>query len=195
MSVPSTSNNFDGQNRNQRGWAVAGALGVTHWATFKLAKPIEHEGGTVLTFKMHQFHNAAEHTLGRFRISATTATNEKIPLGQPETFAAVLATPKPQRSEEATKLLLDYAGVSDPEIQKANAALAAARAPVPPDKILVALENRKKELSEPTKDDPVLVQLREDTKQSSAQLKNPRLTAAEDLTWALINSPAFLFNH
>ncbi len=64
---------FNGQTRNQQGWAVAGATGVVHWATYKLAEPIKHDGGTVLTFKMHQFHNAAEHTLGRFRISATTA--------------------------------------------------------------------------------------------------------------------------
>jgi hypothetical protein len=26
-------------------------------------------------------------------------------------------------------------------------------------------------------------------------LANPRLAAVQDLTWALINSPAFLFNH
>ena len=54
---------------------------------------------------------------------------------------------------------------------------------------------RKQILSQPTKDDPQLVQLRDDVKQSEAQLAKIRLTAAEDLTWALINSPAFLFNH
>ena len=26
-------------------------------------------------------------------------------------------------------------------------------------------------------------------------IKNKRLTAAQDLAWALINNPAFLFNH
>ncbi len=61
--------------------------------------------------------------------------------------------------------------------------------------MLVSLEKRKAELSQPTPDDPMLVQLREDAKQSTKQLENIRLTAAEDLTWALINSPAFLFNH
>jgi hypothetical protein len=40
-----------------------------------------------------------------------------------------------------------------------------------------------------------LIQLRNDAKQSAQQLERIRLTAAEDLTWALINSPAFLFNH
>lgn len=185
---------FNGQLRNQQGWAVAGALGVVHWATYKLAEPIKHEAGTVLTFKLHQFHNAAEHRLGRFRISATTAKG-KIPLGQPESLAAVTSTPKASRDEAGKKLLAEYVGKTDGEIQKANAGLAAARAAVPPDTMLVKLEARKAELSKPTPDDPQLVQLREDTKHSTEQLKNLRLTAAEDLTWALINSPAFLFNH
>ena len=76
-----------------------------------------------------------------------------------------------------------------------SGAVAAAGAAVPPDAKLVALEQRKVKLSQPTSDDPQLVQLRDDAKQSAQQLERIRLTAAEDLTWALINSPAFLFNH
>ena len=184
---------FNGQLRSQQGWAVAGATGVDHWATYKLKSPIENDGEILLTFKLHQFHNAAEHRLGKFRLSATTAGGE-IPLGQPETFASILATPKQHRSEQAEKTLSDYVAATDAEIRKANEALAAAKKPVPTDSVLVSLEQRKKQLSEPTPDDPGLVQLREDVKQSTQQLQKVRLTAAEDLTWALINSPAFLFN-
>jgi hypothetical protein len=42
--------------------------------------------------------------------------------------------------------------------------------------------------------DPKLVQLRKDAAQSKTQLANLRLTGVQDLTWALINTPAFLFN-
>ena len=48
---------------------------------------------------------------------------------------------------------------------------------------------------QPIKLDAKLVQLRQDAEQSRAQLANKRLTGVQDLTWALINNPAFLFNH
>jgi hypothetical protein len=38
------------------------------------------------------------------------------------------------------------------------------------------------------------VQLRLDTAMSVRQLTDKRLTMAQDLAWALINNPAFLFN-
>ena len=43
-------------------------------------------------------------------------------------------------------------------------------------------------------EDSQLVRLRSDIEFSKQQVANKRLTAAQDLTWALINNPAFLFN-
>ena len=73
--------------------------------------------------------------------------------------------------------------------------MATAKAPVPTDPGITAMERQLAELRKPIHDDPLLLRLREDVTQSQMQLENRRLTAAEDLTWALINSPAFLFNH
>ena len=185
---------FDGATGDQKGWAVSGATGVVHWATFKLAKPIENPSGMRLTVRLHQFHNAADHRLGRFRISATTV-GEELSLGLPESLAAVLATPKADRREPDQQRLLDYVAVSDTPLADAKAAVAVAKRPVPPDTELVRLERLQERFSLETPDDPKLVQLREDVRHSTRQYEQVRLTSAEDLAWALINSPAFLFNH
>lgn len=185
---------FDGNNRDQGGWAVAGATGADHWVTYKLKQPIENRDGCVLKIQIHQFHNAADHQLGKFRISATT-TGGDIPLDLPETFRAIVATPEGDRDEAAKQKLVDYIGKTDADRTKAEAALATARQPVPRDAETVRLEKRRDALSVPTSDDERIVRLRNDVEQSKQQLARIRLTAAEDLTWALINSPAFLFNH
>ena len=62
-----------------------------------------------------------------------------------------------------------------PEIQKAREKLARVSRPVPVDAALARLQR--------------------DAAESEKQLANARLTATQDLAWALINSPAFLFNH
>ncbi|MEO1524781.1 MAG: DUF1549 domain-containing protein [Planctomycetota bacterium] len=185
---------FNNNKRGQQGWAVHDAMGVDHWATYKLKQPIENPDGGTLVINLHQFHNAAEHRIGRFRISATTADGD-IPLDLSEGLRAAVSTPAEQRSEDTTKKLLAYVGKTDPQKRKAVAALAEARKPVPRDSETVRLEQRRDQLSKETQDSSSIVRLRADAKYSSEQIKRIRLTAAEDLTWALINSPAFLFNH
>jgi hypothetical protein len=56
------------------------------------------------------------------------------------------------------------------------------------------LRQRLTEVSQPLPIDPKLAELRTAVDLSTRQLQNARLTFAQDLAWALINSPAFLFN-
>ena len=42
--------------------------------------------------------------------------------------------------------------------------------------------------------DTELTRLRADLRRSTEQVKNKRLIGVQDLAWALINTPAFLFN-
>jgi hypothetical protein len=66
---------------------------------------------------------------------------------------------------------------------------------VPPDPNLTALAAELADAEKPVADDPVLVRLRSDVAASTKQLSDRRLTATQDLVWALVNSPAFFFNH
>lgn len=185
---------IDGKIRGQGGWAVVPRGGIIHWLTFGFAEPIDYEAGTELTFSIHQYHDAAEHRLGRFRISVTT-DEEEIQLGAPEEFSAAAAIAEKDRTADNLKLLLAYLDKSDGRWQGLREALAQAEMPLPPDEKLTALEKEIAELEKPIPDDPGLVQLRADFATSAQQMVNQRLTLAQDLTWALINSPAFLFNH
>ena len=67
--------------------------------------------------------------------------------------------------------------------------------PLAVDPKLTELHDALTQAEEPIHLDPALVQLREDAKASESQNENKRLTVVQDLTWALINSPDFLFNH
>ena len=73
--------------------------------------------------------------------------------------------------------------------------LATAQRPLPIDPGVQKRRALVEELHQDVADDPALVQLRLDVTESARQIGDRRLTAVQDLAWALINSPAFLFNH
>jgi len=185
---------IDGSVRGQAGWAVSPRGGTVHWLSYGFAEPIDYEGGVELTITIDQYHDAAEHRLGHFRISVTMDEGE-IHLGLPEDFTAAAAMAEKDRKAENLKGLLAYLDKNDARWNELRAALAKAETPVPPDAQLTALQTQISELEKPIPDDPGLVQLRTDFAASTQQMLNQRLTLAQDLTWALINSPAFLFNH
>lgn len=186
---------IDGKTNDQRGWAVVPQTGISHWVIFQLKEPIAHEGGTVITFKLLQRFNQVDHTLGRFRLSATTAPKASVINGLVDEYRTILEQPIKNQNAKQKEVLLKYYRYADPEMQKKQQMLAAARMPLPVDPKLNELRNLLAEVSKPVPLDNRLVQLRHDAQMSATQISNPRLTAAQDLAWALINSPAFLFNH
>jgi hypothetical protein len=174
------------------GWAVAPQFGVPHYARFSFAKPLGDHQGTAITLTMqHRFRD--NYSIGRFRVWATTSARP-LEQGLPEEILAIVKTPAADRTEAQAKTLAAYYRTVDAGLLKKQQALAAAKRPVPEDPKLTELKNALARAEAPVAIDPKLVQLRADAEMSKQQLANKRLTGAQDLAWALINNPAFLFN-
>jgi WD40 repeat protein len=185
---------IDNANADNGGWAVAGATGVEHWAVFELESPLELKEGEWLHWELHQQSRNEMHRLGHFRLSVTDDSAEAS-LGLSENLALLASIPSKQRSQAQNEAGLAYFKTSSASLQKLRETLAKEKQPLPEDEQVVQWRKRVERLSEPLADDPLLVSLRTDVAASQQQLVQERVTAAEDIAWALINSPAFLFNH
>jgi len=62
----------DGNFGSGSGWAVYGQIGSNQVAVFKAANNVGRSAETQLTFQLHMFWGSS-HTLGKFRLSATTS--------------------------------------------------------------------------------------------------------------------------
>jgi hypothetical protein len=179
----------DGNN----GWAVHPQTGVPHFAAFSLKAPIGNaEKGVRLRFELHQ-PRPGGFSIGRFRVWATTSANP-LNIGYPASVVDALKEPAPSRTPEEQSALAAYWKENDPELRKRRFAHVASQRPLPEDPGVAERRAAITRAEEPVKLDPRLVQLRADVEQSKAQLANQRLTGVQDLAWALINTPAFLFN-
>lgn len=186
---------IDGKTPGQNnGWAISPKTGVTHWATFQIAEDSRLDEPSVLTFKLVQRYTDKMHSIGRFRISVTTA-EQPVGLSLPQKLMDILATTADKRSEEQQDDVLEFFRDRDGELSKRVAAVLESTSPLPADPKLEQLEKEVEYAKRPIPEDTPLAALRRDLEQSNKQLENRRLTAAQDLAWALINSPAFLFNH
>ncbi len=143
---------------------------------------------------LHQNFSDGQSSLGRFRVSVTNSP-KPLSFGLPEPIFNILAIDRDKRSAKQCQELADYFRANDTELQRLEQALRTAQEPLPEDPMLVRLQNRIQSLSQPLPVDRDVARLRKKINVSQQQLSNKRLTAAQDLAWALINNPEFLFNH
>ena len=141
-------------NNPQSGWAVAPQFGKAQVAVFELQNKIGTTEGTTITVTMTQ-NFGQSHTIGRFRISATTSKPPVQLQGTvPEDIAKLIEIPREKRTPQQQAQIVGHVRKNDQELARLQRVLD--EYPVPP---------------------------------------SPRILGAQDLAWALLNSPAFLFNH
>jgi len=115
-------------------WAVDPQFGKDHAAVYTTESDVGFAGGTVLTFKF-SFGNNVHHSIGRPRISITTAKPPVEVEGDPQPAAAVeiLAIAAEKRTPEQQQRLLRWYRTRDPRWQELNrrVQVSLARAPEP----------------------------------------------------------------
>ncbi len=192
----SVANSINGKvDVADRGWALSGHTGYKNEAIFECEPSTTGlDEGSAFTFVLRQGFQRARYQIGRFKIYATTSA-QPLRFGASQTLATALRTPAAKRTKEQQAVIASEYSFGYADLQKTKQGLAVARAPLPPDAKLGELEGKLVDSQKPVALDSKLVQLRRDTELSKQQMANRRLTAAQDLAWALINSPAFLFNH
>ena len=185
---------IDGQpGGNNNGWAISPQQGKDHVAIFEVAEPFGQDGGSILRFTMKQPYDDS-HTLGKFRLSVTTRKGP-LPFGLPDNVKKILAIAKDKRDAKQNEELTKYFRDNDASIKALDQQLAEAKKPLPVDGKLKELRDQIAALENTKRVDPLQDRLRHDLDLSTKQLAQRRLTGAQDLAWALINTPAFLFNH
>lgn len=192
----SVKNVFNGNvARNDKGWALAGAdPKIPHRAMLKFEKPVPGDkDGANLTVGILCRYSNGDYPISRFRIWYTTS-EDPLEFGLPAKVAAVVTKPKNLRTEEETKILRTYVAENDAALRALTGTRLKESRPLPADPKMESLKAALTKAEIPVSEPQTLVQLRQDTKYSIEQAANRRLTAAQDLVWALVNSPSFLFN-
>jgi hypothetical protein len=105
---------IDNDATAKSGWAIAPKLGSRHSAIFELAKPAGPEGGSEWTIVLTQAYGT-QHTLGRFRLSATTVSPPPRPI--PSQIREILEIARANRSNEQQAEIARYYRSISPELQ------------------------------------------------------------------------------
>jgi hypothetical protein len=113
---------IDGIITNKLGWAVddlPGRPNRSHQAVFETRDALGFDGGTILKFTLNHSYGQT-HTLGRFRISATTAPRPLRADPLSRHAREILALPRSQRTVAQQRELFDFYRATDSRMAEAN---------------------------------------------------------------------------
>ncbi|MDE2681829.1 MAG: DUF1553 domain-containing protein, partial [Verrucomicrobiota bacterium] len=179
---------------NANGWGIAPQMNKPHTASFEIKAAPKLDGPILLTVEMKQEYMGNNWQLGKFRWSITR-NKKPVDFGHPKNIADLLALAADKRDAKQKKTLKDYYNKQDAQLQNLTNAVVAAKKPRPIDPKLKEHQAVITRAQAPLLIDPKLAELNRAVGLSTKQLPNKRLIGAQDIAWALINSPAFLFNH
>jgi hypothetical protein len=187
------SSAIDGKEDDaQNGWAVGGGTGRRQVAAFQFKEALNVEAAQKVTLRLAQ-KSADGQLIGRFRVYFTTAA-DPLHEGVPAAVTQTLAKAATERTPAESALLTEFIRYQNPEYWRLHRETVEAKVALAPDPRHVEMKTNLEKASAPIPLDPLLVQLRIDAESSKRQISDKRLTVVQDLTWALINNPAFLFN-
>jgi mono/diheme cytochrome c family protein len=110
------------------GWGIFPEVGKPHAAVFEFEQPLEGEGESRLSVTLVFDSPFAQHQLGKFRLSATGASDPHAKSGLPARLHDILALPPEKRSEtQKEELQKYYRSTVSPEGKKLAAELAQLR--------------------------------------------------------------------
>ncbi len=113
---------IDHAKTNKNGWAVEdlpGRRNVPRQAVFEAKTPVGHDGGAHLVFTLKQ-SQGEQHTIGRLRLSVTTAKQPLRADPLPPKVRAFLDIPKAKRTKDQQRQLFSYYRLTDSRMADAN---------------------------------------------------------------------------
>lgn len=117
-------------NTEQYGWAILPEVTKAQQLVLETRSPLKFEKGDSLVVKIFQNHGQGNHTLGHFRISASSSFDAaRAPLTElpRDEIAKILKTPADQReSAQQEKLFAHFKAIA-PELENLRTELAAAK--------------------------------------------------------------------
>jgi hypothetical protein len=185
----------DKLDRSDKGWALAGTNHqAPHRAMLQFKEPMKGDPkGATFTMGVLCRYSQGDYPIGRFRVWFTTDSNP-LNFGLPNHLTVAVSTAPAARTEAHKKALATHIHENDEDLLRKKFAHLKEQRPLPADQKMESLKSALVKAELPIKEDLKLLQLRQDISYSTQQAANRRLTAAQDLAWALINNPSFLFN-